>query len=172
MFKRFSLLALLLCALSLGSSHAAHAKDSVAQAADRRAIVAAHNRFDQARTNKNIDPIASLVADDFLFYSIARLQQDRDTYLRIQVNAWNISRRIAKKDVPMRYVTKVTQWQWRGPDAVVWTTLSLKATGSGAQVKGVVRSREYWGKTSKGWQVRQIVELSGSMTLGGETIEM
>ena len=172
MFQRFSLLALLLGVLALGSSHAAHAKDSVAQAADRQTIVAAHARIDRARTSKNIDPLAALVADDFRFYSIIRLQQDRETFLRIQVNAWNVSRKIAKKDVPMRYTTKVTQFQWRGPDAIVWTTLRMKTTGPGAQVSGVVNSREYWGKTSKGWQLRQIVELSGSMTMNGETVNM
>ncbi len=172
MFQRFSLLALLICALILGSCGAAHAKDSAAQASDRRAIMASYARLDGARTGKNIDPIASIIADDFRFFSIARLQQDRETYLRIQVNAWNISRNIAKKDIPMRYNTKITQWQWRGPDAIVWTTLSFKTTGSGAKTSGLVRSREYWGKTSKGWQVRQTVELSGSMTMGGETINM
>ena len=171
MFKSFKFVALLwIFALSLSS--AAHAKDSAAQAADRRAIVAARARLDQARTSKNIDLIASLVADDFRFYSIARLQQDRDTYLRLQISAWNINRKIAKKDVPMRFVSKTTQWQWRGPDAILWTTLSLKTTGSGVQTSGLVRSREYWGKTSKGWQVRQIVELSGSMTINGQTINM
>lgn len=172
MFQRFSLFALLLCALALNSNRAVHAKDSAAQAADRRAIVAAYARIDGARTRKSVDPIAPLIADDFRFYSIARLQQDRETYLRIQVNAWNIGRNIAKKDVPMRYDTKITQWQWRGPDAIVWTTLSLKTTGAGAKTTGIVRSREYWGKTAKGWQVRQIVELSGSMTMNGETINM
>ncbi len=172
MLKRSSFFALLVCALALSSSHAVHAKDSAAQSANRKVIVASYARLDQARTGKNIAPIASLLADDFRFYSIARLQQDRETYLRIQVNAWNISRSIAKKDVPMRFDTKITQWQWRGPDAIVWTTLAFKTTGVGAQTSGLVRSREYWGKTSKGWQVRQVVELSGNMTMNGETIEM
>ena len=171
MFKSFNFVALLfVLALSLGS--AAHAKDSASQATNRRAIVAIYARLDQARTRKNIDPIAPIIADDFRFYSIARLQQDRETYLRVQVNAWNISRNIAKKDVPMRYDTKITRWQWRGPDAIVWTTLTFASSGPGGKVSGLVRSREYWGKTSKGWQVRQIVELSGRMTMNGETIEM
>lgn len=156
-----------LCLNTLG-----HAKDSAAQAANRRAIVAAQSRLDGARTSKNIGVIMSYLADDFRFYSIARIQQDRETYGRVQVNSWNIGRSIAKRDVPMRFKTAVTQWQWRGPDAVVWTTQTFKTSSPRGEMSGLVRSREYWGKSAKGWQLRQIVELSARMTMNGETVEL
>ena len=162
----------MLCFGTLALSQTAQAKDGAAQAANRRAIVAAQASLDRARGQKNIGAIMSYIADDFRFYSIARLMQDRDTYARVQIGAWNVSQKIAKKDVPMRFKTSVTQWQWRGPDAIVWTTMTMTTTQPGNRFSGVVRSREYWGKTAKGWQLRQIVELSGSMTMNGQTVHM
>ena len=39
-------------------------------------------------------------------------------------------------------------------------------------MSATVRQREYWGKTRKGWQLRQIVEIMGQLTMDGETVEM
>ena len=169
MLQRFSLFALLLCALAVGCGHTAHAKDSAAQSAGRRAIVAAQARLDRARQAQDIPTVMSYLADDFQFYSIARLVQDRETYGRIQTNFAQFSR---GKSSTLRIKTTVNNWQWRGPDAVVWTTTTLGAGSGQHSMSGMVRSREYWGKTARGWQLRQIVEHSAQLTIEGETIEM
>ena len=170
MLQRFSLFALLLCALTLGCGPSAHAKESAAQAAGRRAIVAAQARIDRARQNQDIPTIMSYIADDFQFYSIARLVQDRETYGRIQTNLARFSQ--GKASSLSRVKTTVNNWQWRGPDAVVWTTTTFGAQGGDHRMSGIVRSREYWGKTARGWQLRQIVEHSGQLTIDGETVDM
>ena len=169
MFQRFSLFALLLCALTLGRGPVAHAKENAAQNAGRRAIVAAQARIDRARQDRDIPAIMSYLADDFQFFSIARLAQDRETYGRIQTNFAQMSRGKASS---MRVKTTVNNWQWRGPDAVVWTTTTLDAGRGPHSVSGIVLSREYWGKTARGWQLRQIVEHSGQLTIDGETAYM
>ena len=168
MLKRLSLFALLICALVL-SSHGAHAKDSAAQSAARRAIVAAQARLDIARTKPDIPVIMSYIATDFHFYSIARVVQDHDAYERVQRSV----SRFTKGKSSLSYMkTTVNKWQWRGPDALVYTTSQFGAGSGKNRMSGMVRSREYWGKTDKGWQLRQIVELSGSLSMNGETVNM
>lgn len=170
MFKRFSLLAALVTALALSSSPIAHAKDSTAQAKDRRAIVAAQARIDGAREKSDIPAIMNYVADDFRFFSIARIEQDRETYGRIQANFARFSE--GKPPSNMRVKTSVNNWQWRGPDAVIYTTTEINAGGKDHSMSGTVRNREYWGKTARGWQLRQLVEIMGQLTIDGETVEM
>ena len=168
MYKRLSFLSLFLLALTLGSSDIARAKDSAAQISDRRAIVAAQTRLNNARMTKDLDIIMSYLADDFRLYTINRNQQDRQTYGRVQVFAWNMA-----KNAPAPVIkTTVSKWQWRGPDAIVWTTMTIAYKGQKGNSGGLVRSREYWGKTNKGWQLRQIVELSGKVVINGETAEI
>ncbi len=168
MFQRFSVFALLVCAL-FASSYVAQAKDSAAQAADRRAIVAAQARLDIARTRPDIPVIMSYIADDFHFYSIARLVQDHDAYERVQRS---VSRFSQGKSSLSYMKTTVDKWQWRGPDALIYTTSRFGASAGRNRMNGLVHSREYWGKTARGWQLRQIVELAGSLSMNGETVKM
>lgn len=170
MFQRFSLFAPLVLALALNSSSIAHARDSSAQAKDRRAIVAAQGRIDGARERSDIPTLMNYVADDFRFYSIARLEQDRETYGRIQTNFARFSQ--DRPPANLRVQTSVNNWQWRGPDAVIYTTTQITAGGKGHSLSGTVRNREYWGKIGGRWQLRQLVEIMGQLTIDGETIEM
>ena len=175
MFSRFSLLIYLVLALALRSSHVALAKDTAqkdtaTQAADRKAIIAAQARIDGARAVADIPAIMNYIAPDFRFYSIARIEQDRETYGRIQANFARFSE--GKKSGDLRVKTSVDNWQWRGPDAVIYTTTEFGTDAKNHSMSGTVRSREYWGKTTKGWQLRQIVEIMGQLTMDGETVEM
>ena len=172
MFKRLSIFAVLALALSFGSS--AHAKDrtkeSAFQTGGRRAILAAHGRIDGARSRSDIPAIMSYIADDFHFYSIARIVQDRPTYERIQTNFARFSD--GKRPTNLRVQTRVNNWQWRGPDAVIYSTMEFGASGNGHAMSGTIRQREYWGKTARGWQLRQLVEIMAQLTMDGETVEM
>lgn len=114
MFKRPSLFALLACALALGSSHGAHAKDSAAQVADRKAITATYDAMDRAFVKKDTNAIMSVLAPDFVAHSRDHGAIDRNTCERV-------FRLMEASDTRVIYSnSKITKWQWRGPDAVVW----------------------------------------------------
>ena len=162
MFQRFSVFILLLCALALNGSHVAHAKDSAAQAANRRAIVAAYARMDGAVLKKDITLLMSYIAPDFKYFNQRRVVSDRARFETMQ-------RFVAQQNVRFtRSNTKITKWQWRGPDAIVWSTSRTRIVGPGGVVNASVQARDYWGKIGNRWLLRQSVELSGTSTLNGK----
>ena len=161
MLQRSSIFALLLCALALSSLRPAAAKDSAAQAADRRAIVAAYTNSNAAMMRKDISRAASFLSPDFVYHS-SKGSADRESYLK------GLSLLTLLPQV--RYTLAKTEnmrIEWRGPDAVVYSDQITQLNGPGGVAYARTQFRDYWGKTSAGWQVRQAVELSGTMTVNG-----
>ena len=161
MIQRFSLFALLLCALGLVSIRPAAAKDSAAQAANRAALVAAYTNSNAAMMRKDISRAASFLAPDFVYHS-PRGSADRENYLK------GLSLLTMMPQV--RYTLAKTEnmrIEWRGPDAVAYSDQITQLNGPGGVAYARTKFRDYWGKTSAGWQVRQAVELSGTMTVNG-----
>ena len=160
MLQRFSIFALLLCALN--SSHAAHAKDSAAQISSRKAITASYAKMDGAVLKKDINTLMSYIAPDFQYFNQQRVVSDRARFGALQQFAarQNVRFTISK--------TNITKWQWRGPDAIVWTTSHNRIVGPGGVVNVSVQNREYWGKIGNRWLMRQSVELGASSTLNGK----
>ena len=159
MIQRFSIFALLLCALAL--ARPVSAKESAAQAADRRAIVAAYTNSNAAMMRKDISRAASFLAPDFVYHS-PKGSADRENYLR------GLGLLTAMPQV--RYTlarTENMRIEWRGPDAVVYSDQITQLNGPGGVAYARTKFRDYWGKTSAGWQVRQAVELSGTISING-----
>lgn len=164
MFKSFKFLVLIF-AFALSLSSAAHAKDTATQAANRKAIMAAYTNTNAALMRRDVERVISLCADDFVYYTKSRLAKDRAAYaqeMAISLSIPNVRYSLAKTDI-----TKIV---WRGPDAVVYSTQITQLKGPNGVVHVRTKFRDYWGKTSRGWQVRQAVELSGVTTLNGVVI--
>ena len=160
MLQRLSLFALLLCAL-LASSHAADAKDSAAQAAARKAIVAAYTNSNAAMMRKDMERAAYFLAPDFTYHS-SKGSSDRAGYVKslMLITVLPQVRYTLARTENMRIV-------WRGPDAIVYSDQITQLNGPGGVAYARTKFRDYWGKTSVGWQVRQAVELSGTITVNG-----
>ena len=165
--KKLSFLASLLLAFALCWSAPARAKDSAAQTANRAAIIAAYERGDRALMKKDVATVVSMVAPDFHYYGTNGTVMDRAKWVQVE----SFLMRLPNVKFP-RSETKITKWQWRGPDAVVWTSSVLQTTGPGGTSLARVQMRDYWGKTAQGWQVRQSVEISGVVRLNGQTYTM
>ena len=164
MLQRFSILASLVCALALALSQTAHAKETAAQAANRRAIVAAYAQMDRAMRNKDVPAMMSCIAPDFQSHSKNHGVFDRAGFEQIM-------RAMAATDTRViSSTTQITKLQWRGPDAIVW----IKSSGRMESGRGTLLTQEtgrhYWGKIKGRWQLRQEVTLTYSSTLNGRPL--
>ena len=164
MFKRPSLFALFLCALALNSSHGAQAKDTAAQSADRRAIVALYDKLDRAFVKKDTNAFMAHIAPDFRGYSQNHGVFDRDGYERVMQQMEAVDTRIIYS------TTKITKFQWRGPDAIVWLSSKARAQSPRGTLMSWGTSRHYWGKIGGRWQLRQEVTLAYKSLLNGEPL--
>ena len=165
MFKHFYLLALILGALTLSGVAPSYAKDSTAQAANRRALVDIYARLDQAARKKDLAIVLSYIAPETRFYSNDGSSLDREQYARIQSVTW------APPGLKIpESKTTVTKFQWRGPDAIIWTRSVTRMTGPGGTLMIYASGRDYWGKIAGKWQVRQAVTLSKRLVLNGKVI--
>lgn len=164
--KNFPLRAIAPLTLALVCGHVpAHAKDSAAQAANRRAIVAVYDKTDRAIIKKDFDTLMYYIAPEARFYAKDGSSYDRATYDRITRTTWS-NPRIKITDS----TTKIVKWEWRGPDAIVWTRSYMRAVGPGGAMTVSSYSRDYWGKISQVWQLRQIVTLTHRVVVNGEVI--
>ena len=164
MFQRFSLFAFLLCALALNSSHVAGAKDSAAQSADRKAIVAAYGAMDRAVVKKDTDAMMKLIAPDFVAHSQDLGVFDRAAFERV----WRL---MEASDTSVIYSnSKITKFQWRGPDAVVWASSKSRMHSKRGTLMTWEDTRHYWGKINGKWQLRQEVTLAYKSLLNGKPL--
>lgn len=164
MFKRHSLFALLLCALALGSSHGAHAKDTAAQANDRKAIMSAYDALDRAFVKKDTDAIMAKMAPDFVAHSRDHGVIDRDTFERVFRLMEASGTRVIYSN------STIKKWQWRGPDAVVWVDSKNRMQAPRGTIMTWDTTRHYWGKIGGRWQIRQEVTLAYKSLLNGKPL--
>ncbi len=163
-FHLRALAPLMMLALALCWNSFAHAKDTAAQAANRRAIVAAYAQMDRALMNKDVASAMVPVADDYQGYDVTRASSGRaqmERELRLLT--------MRGLQIPLSKTT-VSKIQWRGPDAIVWCSSLVRLRGPGGTVEMSDTSREYWGKTARGWQIRQSVQLSARVVKDGNVI--
>ena len=165
MLQRFSIFALLLCALALTSIRPAAAKDSAAQAADRRAIVAAYKEMDRLSLARDTDGVMAYIAPDYMGYTLSRGTANREQLYQL---TWMVNHSDARL---VSGATKVTKIQWRGPDAVVWVAAKSRATGPRGTIVASYTSRHYWGKPYKNWLLRQDVTLTRRAFQNGKLLE-
>lgn len=164
MFQRFSLFALLLCALVLSSSHAAHAKDTAAQAVARKAIMAAYAAMDRASLARDTEKMMFYIAPDYMGYTLSRGTANRE-------QLWRLTEMINNSDATVTSTkTKITKWQWRGPDAVVWVSSRTRVIGGRGVMVGNYTSRHYWGKPYRQWLLRQDVTLTRRAFQNGQLL--
>lgn len=140
----------------------AHAAENAAQRAGRAAIAAQYRISDAAILRKDVPTLVSQLASDYKSYerdgTVAdRAQNEAALRLMLSGNYMGIKFQFTKAQ------SKILSLTWRGPDAVVMAQSTLVGTGTRGnkvvRVEVVGLSREYWGKTSRGWQVRQSVNL-------------
>lgn len=164
MFKRPSIFALLACALALGGSHVAHAKDTAAQSADRKAITAAYGALDRAFVKKDTNAIMAKMAPDFVAHSRENGVIGRDTFERV-------FRLMEASDTRVIYSTsKISKWQWRSPDAIVWVDSKNRMQTPRGTIMTWDTTRHYWGKIGGRWQIRQEVTLAYKSLLNGKPL--
>ena len=163
MHKRLSIFALLLCAL-LASSHGAHAKDSAAQSANRRAIVASYDKIERAFLNRDTRTFMSYFAPDFVAHSQNHGVFDRAAYERV------MNLMLASNVRVVSTSTVITKWQWRGPDAIVWVSSKNHLKGPRGNLVSWEDTRDYWGKIGGKWQLRQEVTIAYKSLLNGKPL--
>ena len=153
----------LLCAAPLAFSLApkpALAAESAAQKAGRAAIAAQYRRGDIAVVKHDVATLVSIMAPDYRGYDPDGSVADRaqaEASLRVtmsgQING--VALKFTKSE------TKILSLKWRGPDAIVMAQTTMVGIGSkgnrSVRVEVVGLSRDYWGKTARGWQTRQSV---------------
>ena len=163
MFQRFSIFALLLGALALGS-HGAHAKDSAAQSANRKAIAASYNAMDRAFLRRDTNALMSYIAPDYRAHSMNHGVFDRAAYQRVMNLMLAADVRVVSTS------TKISKWQWRGPDAVVWVDSKNHLKGPRGHLVAWETTRHYWGKIGGKWMLRQEVTLAYKSLLNGKPL--
>ena len=161
MFKRL----FLLVPLALGLTSVAHAKDSAAQAADRTAIMAAYKTMDRASLNRDTKTFMSHIAPDYMGYTLSRGTANYAQLEQLTSMINNSDARVTSS------VTKITKWQWRGPDAVVWIASRTRSEGPRGAVVGNYTSRHYWGKPYRRWLLRQDVTLTRRAFQNGKLLD-
>lgn len=164
MLKQFSLFALLLCALALSSSHVAFARDSAAQTADRKAIMAIYAAMEKVSLARDTEKFMSYIAPDYMGYTLSRGTFNRD-------QLWRLTEILNNSDVKVTSTkTKITKFYWRGPDAVVWISSRIRAVGGRGVVVGNYTSRHYWGKPYRQWLLRQDVSVTRRAFQNGQLL--
>ncbi len=66
--------------------------------------------------------------------------------------------------------TKITELQWRGPDAIIWTSSKHRMKSGRGTLSSWENTRHYWGKINGKWQIRQEVALAYNATLNGKPL--
>ena len=154
-----ALLAATPLALSL-SANPAHAAETAAQRAGRAAIAAQYRKIDAAIVRHDVVALVAHLAPDFKSHgpdgSVADRAQN-EAALRAMLSG----KVLGVKVKFIKSQSKILSLKWRGPDAIVQVQTNTVCIGG--QGKKSVRSevvgvsREYWGKTARGWQIRQSV---------------
>ena len=155
------LLASVLC-LCFGTK--AHARETAAQIANRKALVTSYARIDGLVARKDVDGIMALIAPDFRLYASDGSSLDRVQYERLA--------RISKGNAALKTSsqTTVTKVEWRGPDAIVYTDSRVQTRGPNGVLVVTGKTRDYWGAIKGRWQMRQSATLGGRVTLNGKTL--
>ena len=163
MFQRFPLFALAL-ALLMGLSQTVWARDTAAQAAARKQIMAVYNRMDEATKKIDVDAMMAYIAPDFRAYSKNYGEFDREGYRRVMGLMKAAQVRVLSSS------TDITKIQWRGPDAIVWVKSGVRMSGPRGTIVANETTRHYWGKINGQWQLRQEVTIDYSSTLNGKRL--
>ena len=170
---KMALGASLFCALPLtmpALQKPAHAAETAAQRAGRAAIVAQYLKTDAAILRHDLPAIMTTLAADYKSYgmdgSVANRAQAEATMRLVlsgQING--VKFKFTKSQ------STIQSLQWRGPDAIVLSQVTMVGIGSrdgkSVRVEVVGASRDYWGKTAQGWQIRQGVTLQMKRWING-----
>ncbi len=162
MFQRSHFFALLLCAFALISARPSHAKDTAAQSADRRAIAASYSAIDRSFLRGDADTFMTYFAPDFVSHSQNHGVFDRTSYETIMRAMLAANVKIVSSS------TKITKFQWRGPDAVVWVDSKNHVRGPRGNLVSWESTRHYWGKINGKWQLRQEATIAYKSLLNGK----
>ena len=158
---KIALSALLLAATPLAfslSATPAHAAETAAQRAGRAAIAAQYRKSDVAIVRHDVATLVAQMAPDFKSYdldgSVAnRAQSEASMRVMLSGTVMGIKMKFIKSH------SKILSLTWRGPDAIVQVQTTMVGIGSrgskSARSEVVGISRDYWGKTARGWQIRQ-----------------
>ena len=148
----------------------ARAAESAAQRAGRAAIAAQYRASDAAILRKDVPTLVGQMAPDYKSYeregTVAnRAQNEAALRAMLSGNYMGIQFQFTKAQ------SKILSLTWRGPDAIVMAQSTLVGTGKrgnkSVRVEVVGLAREYWGKTARGWQVRQSVSLQMKRWING-----
>ena len=170
---KMALSASLLCATPLAFSlpaKPAMAAESAAQKAGRADIIQQYRLADAATVKHDVATLVAQLAPDYKGYDLDGSVEDRaqaEAALRAtlsgQVNGITI--KFTKSQ------SKILSLDWRGPDAIVRVQSTLVGIGrkgnKTVRVEVVGIARDYWGKTKKGWQIRQSVALEMKRWING-----
>ena len=149
---------------------AARAADNAAQRAGRAAIVAQYKKSDDAIVRQDVAGVMKIIADDYRGYGLdGKIENRAQSEASMRATMSGKSNGIAMKFVKSQ--TKILGWTWRGPDAVVRAQTTMvgvgRAGGKSVRIEVVGVARDYWGKTRRGWQVRQSVSLEMKRWING-----
>ncbi len=138
----------------------AQAVENAAQRAGRAAIVAQYKKSDEATVKHDANTLIAQMAPDYKSY-------DRDGSVVDREQSAAAMRTMLSGEVmgvKLKYTksqSKILSLKWRGPDAIVQVQTTMVAIGKRgnktvrSEVVGI--ARDYWGKTTRGWQIRQSV---------------
>ena len=148
----------------------AHAAENAAQRAGRAAIAAQYRASDAAILRRDVATIVAQMAPDYKSHDLDGSVADRaqnEAALRAMLSG----QYMGIKFNFTRAHSKILSLTWRGPDAIAMVQSTLVGTGErgnkSVRVEVVGVSREYWGKTARGWQVRQSVSTQMKRWING-----
>lgn len=162
-FLKAALVAALLAATPPAFSpllQTAHAAESATQRAGRAAIAAQYRAADVAVVRHDAATLAAQMAPDFKSYERDGTIADRAK------NVAGLRESLSGQvyGVPLKFTksqSKILSLKWRGPDAIVQVQTTMVGVASRSnksmRIEVVGVSRDYWGKTARGWQLRQSV---------------
>ncbi len=172
LYLKLALIASLFAATPSASSFIkpAQAAENATQRAGRAAIAAQYRISDAAILRKDVPTLIGQMTPDYKSYerdgTVAdRAQNEAALRLMLSGNYMGIKFQFTKAQ------SKILSLTWRGPDAIVMAQSTLVGTGQrgnkSVRVEVVGLSREYWGKTARGWQVRQSVNMEMKRWING-----
>ena len=152
------------------SANPARAAETAAQRAGRAAIAAQYRKTDAAVVRHDVAALVAQMAPDYKSHGLDGSVADRaqnEAALRAMMSGkvMGISLRFTKSQ------SKILSLQWRGPDAIVQAQTTMVGIGrrgsKTVRVEVVGVARDYWGKTARGWQVRQSVNMQMKRWING-----
>lgn len=123
---------------------------------------------------KDWTALVATEAPDYQATTLAGITRNREQELEMMRRLTMMTKRLPVQSAS-KVQSRILSLTWRGPDAIVMAETTVVSTaarnGKTARVEAVVTTRDYWGQSASGWQLRQSVERAGKAWLNGQRVQ-